>query len=52
MKVLGVGSLVNKPDGINRSLRWNLESRCVDVLNIGFTQLSEIDDMIRRIRTL
>lgn len=52
MKVLGVGSLVNKPDGINRSLRWNLESGCVDVLNIGFTQLSEIDDIIRRIRGL
>ncbi len=52
MKVLGVGSLKNKPGGIDRSLRWNLESGVADVLNIGFTSLAEIDDMIRRIEAL
>ena len=52
MKVLGVGTLKDKPDGINRSLRWNLESGVADVLNIGFTSLAEIDDIIRRIEAL
>lgn len=52
MKVLGVGSLKDKPDGFNRSLRWNLHSHVVDVLNIGFTSITEIDDIIKRISTL
>ena len=37
MKVLGVGTLKDKPGGIDRSLRWNLENGVADVLNIGFT---------------
>ncbi len=49
MKVLGVGSLKDKPDGFNRSLRWNLNSPGVDVLNIGFTDIAEIDDIVKRI---
>lgn len=52
MKVLGVGTLKDKPGGIDRSLKWNLASGCVDVLNIGFTALAEIDDIVRRIRGL
>ena len=49
MKVLGVGTLKDRPGGFDRSLRWNLESGVADVLNIGFTSLAEIDDIIRRI---
>ncbi len=49
MKVLGVGTLKDKPGGIDRSLRWNLASGVADVLNIGFTSLEEIDDIVRRI---
>ena len=52
MKVLGVGSLKDKPGGIDKSLRWNLESGVSDVLNIGFTSLAEIEDIIRRIEAL
>ena len=52
MKVLGVGSLKDKTDGFNRSLKWNLESGAADVLVIGFTALEEIDDIVRRIEAL
>lgn len=48
MKVLGVGSLA-KEGKIDKSLAWVLQNHAADVLDIGFLELSEIDDLARRI---
>ena len=48
MKVLGVGSLA-KEGKIDKSLAWVLQNHAADVLDIGFLDLSEIDDIASRI---
>ena len=49
MKILGVGSLAKDPVKMDRSIAYALDSGMVDVLNIGFTALGEVDDIVRRI---
>lgn len=51
MKVLGVGSLA-KEGKIDESLSWVLRNDAADVLDIGFLDLSEIDDLVRRIAAI
>jgi aryl-alcohol dehydrogenase-like predicted oxidoreductase len=48
MKILGVGSLA-KEGRIDASLEWTLKNGAADVLNIGFLEVAEIDDLARRI---
>ena len=49
MKILGVGSLAKDPAKMDKSIAYALNSGAVDVLNIGFTALGEVDDIARRI---
>ena len=48
MKVLGVGSLA-KEGKIDESISWILQNSAADVFDIGFLDLSEIDDIAKRI---
>ena len=51
MKVLGVGSLA-KEGKMDESLSWVLRNAAADVLDIGFLDLAEIDDLARRIASV
>ena len=51
MKILGVGSLA-KEGKIDESLSWVLQNAAADVLDIGFLDLAEIDDIARRIAAI
>ena len=49
MKILGVGSLAKEPGKMDASIAYSLNSGAVDVLNIGFLSIWEVDDIARRI---
>lgn len=49
MKILGEGALSNDPAAIDASLALALNSNVVDVLDIGFLSLDQIDDIAARI---
>lgn len=49
MKILGVGSLAKEPGKMDASIAYSLNSGVVDVLNIGFLSIDEVDDIARRI---
>jgi hypothetical protein len=50
MKLIGEGKL--RDDDIKRdeSVRYVLGLGCVDILNVGFEKLEEIDDFAARVR--
>jgi aryl-alcohol dehydrogenase-like predicted oxidoreductase len=50
MKIIGAGELSNDDAGRDASVRFSLESGCVDVLNVGCASLSEVDDLATRVR--
>lgn len=50
MKIIGEGRLRNDDEKRNESARFVLGLGCVDVLNIGFEKVEEIDDFAARVR--
>jgi aryl-alcohol dehydrogenase-like predicted oxidoreductase len=50
MKIIGAGELRRDEARRDASLRYALQSGCVDVLNIGCEQLEEVDDIAARVR--
>ncbi|HTL58412.1 MAG TPA: aldo/keto reductase [Candidatus Limnocylindrales bacterium] len=50
MKIIGEGRLRNDDEKRNESARFVLGLGCVDVLNIGFEKVEEIDDFASRVR--
>ncbi|HTL15718.1 MAG TPA: aldo/keto reductase [Patescibacteria group bacterium] len=50
MKIIGEGRLRNDDDKKDASARFVLGLGCVDVLNIGFEKVEEIDDFAGRVR--
>ena len=50
MKIIGEGKLRNDDEKRDASARFVLGLGCVDVLNIGFEKLEEIDDFAARVR--
>ncbi|SPE55174.1 Tat pathway signal sequence domain protein [Verrucomicrobia bacterium] len=50
MKIIGEGRLRDDEARRQESLRFVLNSGCVDVLNVGFERLEEIDDLAARVR--
>jgi aryl-alcohol dehydrogenase-like predicted oxidoreductase len=50
MKIIGEGRLRNDEEKRDQSARYVLGLGCVDVLNIGFEKLEEIDDFAGRVR--
>lgn len=49
MKILGEGSFAGESDKVNYSLSYALKSGFVDVLNIGFLSIDQVDDIATRI---
>lgn len=52
MKILGVGRLAKEPGKMDASIAYSLNSGAVDVLNIGFLSIEEVDDIARRIEAV
>ncbi len=50
MKLIGEGRLRNDDAKRNESVKFALDSGCVDVLNVGFESVAEIDDFADRVR--
>jgi aryl-alcohol dehydrogenase-like predicted oxidoreductase len=50
MKIIGEGRLRNDPEKRDASARFVLGLGCVDVLNVGFEKVQEIDDFAARVR--
>jgi len=50
MKIIGEGKLRNDDEKKDASVRYAMKLGCVDILNVGFEQLEEIDDVAARVR--
>jgi hypothetical protein len=50
MKLIGAGQLRHDEQRRNESVRFALQSGCVDVLNVGCESLAEVDDFAARVR--
>ena len=50
MKIIGEGRLRNEPEKRDASAKFVLGLGCVDVLNIGFEKVEEIDDFAERVK--
>jgi hypothetical protein len=50
MKLIGEGRLRNDEEKRSESARFVLGLGCVDVLNVGFEKVEEIDDFADRVR--
>jgi aryl-alcohol dehydrogenase-like predicted oxidoreductase len=50
MKVMGEGKLRNDDEKRDQSVKYVLELGCVDILNVGFEKLEEVDDFDARVR--
>lgn len=50
MKIIGEGKLRDDEERRDASIRYVLQSGCVDVLNVGCERLEEIDDLAARAR--
>jgi aryl-alcohol dehydrogenase-like predicted oxidoreductase len=50
MKLIGEGKLRNDEEKRDESIRFALTSGCVDVLNVGFEKVEEVDDLASRVR--
>jgi hypothetical protein len=50
MKLIGEGEFGDSDEKKDRSIRYVLDLGCVDVLNVGFEKVEQIDDLARRIR--
>jgi len=50
MKIIGEGRLRNDDEKKNESIRYVLGLGCVDILNVGFEKLEEVDDFAARVR--
>ena len=50
MKIIGEGRLRNDEEKKDESVRYVLGLGCVDILNVGFEKLEEVDDFATRVR--
>jgi aryl-alcohol dehydrogenase-like predicted oxidoreductase len=50
MKLIGAGALRDEEERRDASVRYALQSGCVDVLNVGCESLAEVDDFAARVR--
>jgi predicted aldo/keto reductase-like oxidoreductase len=52
MKILGAGEFSDRDEMCNHSVKFVLGLGCVDVLNVGFESLRQIDDFAARVRAV
>lgn len=50
MKLIGEGRFRDSDEKKDHSIRFALESGCVDLLNVGFEAVTEVDDLAARVR--
>jgi aryl-alcohol dehydrogenase-like predicted oxidoreductase len=50
MKIIGEGTFGNTPEKRDESIKYALESGCVDAMVVGFEKVEEIDDFAGRAR--
>ncbi|NQT01972.1 MAG: aldo/keto reductase [Planctomycetes bacterium] len=50
MKIIGEGAFGNSPEKRDESIKYALESGCVDAMVIGFEKVEEVDDFAARAR--
>ena len=50
MKIIGEGKLRNDEEKRDESVKYVLGLGCVDVLNVGFEKIEEVDDLAARVR--
>jgi hypothetical protein len=50
MKLIGEGRLRNDDARRDESVKFALNLGCVDVLNVGFEKIEEVDDFAARVR--
>lgn len=50
MKLIGEGDFRNSDEKRDESVKFALNLGCVDVLNVGFEKVEEIDDFAGRVR--
>jgi aryl-alcohol dehydrogenase-like predicted oxidoreductase len=50
MKIIGEGRLGNSPEKRDESIKYALESGCVDAMVVGFEKVEEVDDFAMRAR--
>jgi len=50
MKIIGEGRLRNDEEKKDESVKYVLGLGCVDILNVGFEKLDEVDDFATRVR--
>jgi aryl-alcohol dehydrogenase-like predicted oxidoreductase len=48
MKIIGEGRLGNSPEKRDESIKYALESGCVDAMVVGFEKVEEVDDFAKR----
>ncbi|MBE0536933.1 MAG: aldo/keto reductase [Phycisphaerae bacterium] len=50
MKILGEGTFGNDEEKKNASIKYALELGCIDILNVGFEDVKQIDDFATRVQ--
>jgi predicted aldo/keto reductase-like oxidoreductase len=50
MKIIGEGEFRNSDEMRNKSVKYALESNCVDAMVVGFEKIEEVDDFASRVR--
>jgi aryl-alcohol dehydrogenase-like predicted oxidoreductase len=50
MKIIGEGDFRNSDEKRDESVKFVVNLGCVDVLNVGFEKISEVDDLAARVR--
>ncbi len=50
MKIIGEGRFGSSPEKRDESIKYALESGCVDAMVVGFEKVEEVDDFARRAR--
>jgi len=50
MKIIGEGRFGNNPEKRDESIKYALESGCVDAMVVGFEKIEEVDDFAMRAR--
>jgi hypothetical protein len=52
MKIIGEGRFGNSPEKRDESIKYALESGCMDAMVVGFEKVEEIDDFAERARNV
>jgi len=50
MKILGEGTFRDSDEKRDKSIKYALESGCMDAMVVGFEKINEIDDFVARVR--